>query len=223
MQKKSALNVKQSWLPSEGRAFCLFVYENPSPEEISKFFFRNTREFLKREENSSASFNECILLPLSSDQKKEGLKLIEEQTLHDGKKIVVVHPGSGSREKCWSFPNFLTIIRRLNQRNVRGVLVSGMAEAWIESEIRNSNLPENWVWLRNPSLLKLAGFLSGASFYLGNDSGITHLAAACGTKGIALFRKDLEAAWRPYGRMTVLSGHSLAEIEIETVWETLTG
>lgn len=223
MQTEKALNLKQSWLASFGKTIRLFVYDTHSQEEISKFFFRKTSEFLKREGKLSLLFSEHILLPLSLDQKKEGLKLLGEMTLCDGKKIVVIHPGSGSREKCWAFPNFLIIIRRLNQRDLKGVLVTGMAEEWIKNEIRDAKLPENWVWLQNPSLMKLAGLLSEASFYLGNDSGITHLASVCGTKGIALFRKDLEAAWKPYRGMTVLCGHSLAEIDAETVWETLSG
>ncbi len=223
MQTEKALNLKQSWLASFGKTIRLFVYDTHSQEEISKFFFRKTSEFLKKEEKLSLPFSECIHLPLSLDQKKEGLKLLGEKALCDGKKIVVIHPGSGGREKCWPFPNFLTIIRRLNQQDVKGVLVSGMAEEWIENEIRDAKLPENWVRLQNPLLVKLTGLLYEASFYLGNDSGITHLAAACGAKGIALFRKDLETAWRPYGRMAVLSGHSLAEIDVETVWKTLAG
>lgn len=223
MQTEKTLNLKQSWLASFGKTIRLFVYDTHSQEEISKFFFRKTSEFLKREGKLSPPFSEHILLPLSLDQKKEGLKLLGEMTLCDGKKIVVIHPGSGSREKCWAFPYFLIIIRRLNQRDLKGVLVTGMAEEWIKNEIRDAKLPENWVWLQNPSLMKLAGLLSEASFYLGNDSGITHLASVCGTKGIALFRKDLEAAWKPYRGMTVLGGHSLAEIDVETVWETLSG
>lgn len=223
MQTEKALNLKQSWFASFRKTIRLFVYDTHSQEEISKFFFRKTSEFLKKEEKLSLPFSECIHLPLSLDQKKEGLKLLGEKALCDGKKIVVIHPGSGGREKCWPFPNFLTIIRRLNQQDVKGVLVSGMAEEWIKNEIRDAKLPENWVRLQNPLLVKLTGLLYEASFYLGNDSGITHLAAACGTKGIALFRKDLETAWRPYGRMAVLSGYSLAEIDVETVWETLSG
>lgn len=223
MQTEKALNLKQSWLASFGKTIRLFVYDTHSQEEISKFFFRKTSEFLKREGKLRLPFSECIHLPLSLDQKKEGLKLLGEKALCDGKKIVVIHPGSGGREKCWPFSNFLTIIRRLNQQDMKGVLVSGMAEEWIENEIRDAKLPENWVRLQNPLLVKLTGLLYEASFYLGNDSGITHLAAACGTKGIALFRKDLETAWRPYGRMAVLSGYSLAEIDVETVWKTLAG
>ena len=221
MQKKRALNIEKSWLASQGKIFRLFVYESQSQKQVSKFFFRKTREFLKEKGERSLEFSECILIPLSSTQREEGMALLGSRSLSNKEKIMVVHPGSGSRSKCWPLEDYLTLIHRHNQREMKGVLVTGMAEEWMEEDMRKSEWPENWVWLQSPPLLKLAGLLSQTSFYLGNDSGITHLAAACGTKGVALFRKDLEASWKPYGRVSVLSGHSLAEIGVETVWDTL--
>lgn len=221
MQKKSALNIVQPWISSKGKIVRLFVYDNHSQEPISKYFFRKTKEWIKDEDKKSLKYSEFLRLPLSLTQKQEGIKLLENQSSSRKEKIVVVHPGSGSREKCWPLAHFLTIAQRLHQRNIKGVMVTGMAEEWVEEEMKKSALPKNWVWLQNPPLLKLAGLLSKVSFYLGNDSGITHLAAACGTEGLALFRKDLEASWKPYGRMTTISGQSLVKIELETVWEAL--
>jgi ADP-heptose:LPS heptosyltransferase len=41
--------------------------------------------------------------------------------------------------------------------------------------------------------------LSGAALYLGNDSGITHLAAACGVRTMAIFRASDPRVWAPRG------------------------
>ena len=46
--------------------------------------------------------------------------------------------------------------------------------------------------------------LSQAACYLGNDSGVTHLAGAVGTPTIALFGPTDPATWKPLGRTTVL-------------------
>ncbi len=225
MQKERTLNIEKSWLDSQAKDFRLFTYENQSQEQVSRFFFRRTKKFLKEKGEKSLEFSECILLPLSPTQREEGMRLLASRDIRGSnkikEKIIVVHPGSGSKSKCWPLENYLTIIRRLNQSEVRGALVTGVAEEWMEKDIRKSELPENWVWLKNPPLLKLAGLLRQASFYLGNDSGITHLAAVCGAKGVGLFRKNLEASWKPYGQVNVLSGYSLADIEVDTVWETL--
>ncbi|MGD8878557.1 MAG: glycosyltransferase family 9 protein, partial [Syntrophobacterales bacterium] len=58
----------------------------------------------------------------------------------------------------------------------------------------NSLIPvENW------QLGKLAALMHQADLYLGNDSGITHLAAACGIPTIALFGPTDPQIWGPRG------------------------
>jgi ADP-heptose:LPS heptosyltransferase len=68
-------------------------------------------------------------------------------------------------------------------------------------------------WLRGPeealpsdiqseiitNLYELGKFLSQARVYVGNDSGVTHLAAAVGTPVMALFRTTDPRVWGPRG------------------------
>jgi ADP-heptose:LPS heptosyltransferase len=228
LQKENSLNQKE-FCAFLDREKCRFFVAGPDfLGQISRYFFERTREFLSKEEGSSHSFSDCTLMPLSSSQREEGLKLLgEEFTKHKDElelgtyKIVVVHPGSGSKSKCWPLENFLEIINELDQEGYRGALVTGNAEAELENKLKKQALPKRWVWLHNPPLLKLSGLLTVSALYLGNDSGITHLAAACGTKVVALFRNDLEAAWRPYGQTVVLSEESVFDISPHSVWEAV--
>ena len=48
-------------------------------------------------------------------------------------------------------------------------------------------------------LYELACWLRGARIYVGNDSGISHLAAAVGTPVLALFRSSDPRRWAPRG------------------------
>lgn len=221
MQKERTLKVDPSWLSSHKENFRLFTYYNRSRKTISRFFFHETRQFLQEKGKKTFHFKECIHLPLCPFPEEEGKAFLGEAELISKEKIAVIHPGSGSRRKCWPFQNFLRIIQRLHQNGMKGVLVSGPAEDWIEDEWKGSILPQGWSWLPNLHPLRLAGLLFACSFYLGNDSGVTHLAAACGTRTLALFRKDLEAIWRPYGQVSVLSGRTLEEIDIESVWHMI--
>lgn len=218
MQKERRLRVHQSWFLGKRKYLRLFIHDDQSQEMISRFFFHRTKKFLEGKGRMCPPFRECLRLPLSLSQEQEGKALLSERALIGKERSAVVHPGSGSREKCWPFCNFLQIIHRLHQSQVQGVLVTGPAEGWIEDEWDGSGLPPNWSWLQSPPLIKLAGLLKRAFFYLGNDSGITHLAASCGTRTLALFRKDLEPLWKPYGRASVLSGTSLEEIDAHRVW-----
>jgi heptosyltransferase-3 len=218
LQGKSNGALENSLVAASLSGECRFFYYPPdSPDEISRFFFRQTSRAFAENRPAEFSFDECAQLP-PSPALENGLNLIKRET---GRKFVVVHPGSGSEKKCWPVQNFLEIIARLGQKGAGGVIVTGQAEERMEALIKGTPLPPGWAWLRSPSLVVLSALLQEADLYLGNDSGITHLAAACGTDVVALFREDLVTAWRPYGRARLLSAGSLEEISIDYVWEMI--
>ena len=77
--------------------------------------------------------------------------------------------------------------------------------------------------LDEPSLPRLAGVLACASAYLGNDSGVSHLAAALGTPSVVLFTRDKLAwqPWEPRARPLVVSTASLERADLDRVLATL--
>jgi heptosyltransferase-3 len=133
----------------------------------------------------------------------------------------VIHPGSGSRKKCWPLDRFLAVAGRLADDNISGFIVTGEAEGWLEPELKRHRFPPGWTWVAQPSLIWLAARLSACRVYLGNDSGVTHLAAACGARVLALFRREAQELWRPCGRVTLLSAEEVADIGLDKVWEEL--
>jgi len=133
----------------------------------------------------------------------------------------IIHPGSGSRKKCWPLDRFLAVADRLSGRKATGLVVTGEAEAWLEPELMKHRFPSGWSWVPRPTLVSLSGWLYACRVYLGNDSGITHLAAACGARVLALFRREALPLWRPYGRVTLVSAEEVADIGTDRVWEEL--
>ena len=195
-----------------------FIHADPEePGPLSRTFFRKTAETLG--ESSALSIDEWSRLPIGRLHKAEALGRTEGG--EKNKPRVIVHPGSGSDSKRWPLSNFLQIIGRLGERSIAGALVTGEAEERIEAELEDAVLPPNWTLLRRPRLSILAVLLSEAGLYLGNDSGVTHLAAACGADVIALFRRDLVTAWEPLGRVQLHIAGSLDEISIDSVWKTV--
>jgi heptosyltransferase III len=75
----------------------------------------------------------------------------------------------------------------------------------------------------------LAALLSLSGCYLGNDSGVTHLAAAAGAPVVALFGPTDPAVWGPRGRkVTVLRagdgpGETMDRIAPEPVLQAVRG
>ena len=76
--------------------------------------------------------------------------------------------------------------------------------------------------VRFENLYHLACWLACARVYIGNDSGITHLAAAVGTPVVAIFGPTDAAVWAPRGeRVSVVSAGSLDAISVEAVLQAV--
>ena len=188
---------------------------------LSRFFFDQTSVLLGDHRKELPSFEECSFLGGGKARVEEVSVLQAEKGERTGGIRAVAHPGSGSERKCWPWPRFLEIIRRLADRGAGGFLITGEAEVRLKGTIRETSLPLGWTWLHKPPLTKLRTIFHEAALYLGNDSGITHLAAASGTEVIALFLKENEEDWRPFGHSHVLAADSLKDIDIDFVWKKI--
>lgn len=109
---------------------------------------------------------------------------------------IVVHPFSGSPVKDWPLERWDQLAERLG------------AEFAIGRD-------------RQPlfdDLYQLACWLATAKVYVGNDSGITHLAAAVGTPVVALFGPTDPAIWAPREpRVVIIKKDRLEEITVDDV------
>lgn len=121
-----------------------------------------------------------------------------------GKKLIALHPGSGSPRKNWPLERWLTVMRSLQSRDpdLAWLVVTGEAEAERFAEIgealNRSGLP--WHSAHGLDLTALAGRLRDCRMLLGHDSGISHLAAACGVPCGLLFGPTDPAVWAPAGK-----------------------
>jgi len=115
-----------------------------------------------------------------------------------GQPILAVHAGSGSSSKNWSPENFAQVIDWASRR-AKVLFISGPAEEGAR-KVTAALRGEVPIILENPSLPHLAAILRTCSVYLGNDSGITHLAAWVGIPTVALFGPTDPHVWGPRGR-----------------------
>ena len=136
---------------------------------------------------------------------------------------MVVHPGSGSPTKNWPAERFVEIMRRLQAAGRETVAVLGEADV-AEAAVLARELPEMPV-LAGLTLTELAATLAECGAFLGNDSGIAHLAAAVGLPTTALFGPSDADVWAPRGRggVTVLRApeKELERLTVAAVWAAL--
>jgi ADP-heptose:LPS heptosyltransferase len=157
---------------------------------------------------------------------------------------VVVFPGSGSAAKNWPADKFAELAAMLTNRDANPsdtvphpalkderrplptqaegkscAVVLGPAETSLEPIFREAGVPV----LKNLDLPTVAAIARGASAFVGNDSGASHLAAAVGASGVAIFGPTDPARWRPRGsgNITVLRREPIDSIEVREVADAL--
>lgn len=116
------------------------------------------------------------------------------QTAHFQRREVIskrlaIHLGSGSEKKNWPLERWLALADDFHDREV--IFITGEAEQ--ERGVHAGGRP-NWHALPLP---ELAERLSTCAAFLGHDSGISHLAAACGVPSLLLFGPTDPAVWAP--------------------------
>ena len=120
-------------------------------------------------------------------------------------RLILIHPFSGGNHKNWPIERFTQLKRYLE--------ASGRAVEFLvapRQQLPGARSIED--------LAALAAWLKGAPLYIGNDSGITHLAAACGTPVLALFGPTNPRVWGPRGEaVEILSASSLDHISVDLV------
>ena len=136
---------------------------------------------------------------------------------------VVIHVGSGAREKCWPLENFISLGLQLVSRDAPRapvVFVLGPAEIERLDKPLLAQLRKNFPVLEEPPLETLAGVLATCGRYIGNDSGVSHLAAAVGAPTLALFGPTNPRHFAPLGpSVRIVAAENMRAISVQRVWD----
>jgi ADP-heptose:LPS heptosyltransferase len=116
--------------------------------------------------------------------------------------VLAIAPGSGARAKNWPAEFFLTVARWWRQ-------VTGGTVLLLIGPVEQENggaepLQSDCAVASNLSLAQAAALLARSDIYLGNDSGVSHLAAALGVRTVALFGPSDANQWAPRGEKVIL-------------------
>ncbi len=151
--------------------------------------------------------------------------------------LVILHPGAGGRHKRWPAERFAALADRFAELGGSIAVTAGPADEEAVAALRSVVRLAHPEILEGLALDELAGILAHAQLFVGNDSGVTHLAALLNIPTVALFGPFDPRYWAPIGpRVAVVdAGQScphrddpregcrqcnvLASLEVETVWQ----
>jgi len=119
-------------------------------------------------------------------------------SIDSGGKSIYIHPGSGSSFKNWPIERYILLAKHLQQQNNFVQWILGPAECELKNIlIQNDVTSENI--LQTNKMNRVMHVLSQADHYIGNDSGISHLAAYIGIDTTVIFGPSDFRRWHPIG------------------------
>ncbi len=127
-------------------------------------------------------------------------------------RYLMILPGSGAVAKNWPPDRFVDLARSLAQ-SMRSLVVLGPAEDRLADKFARENLPVE----RGLGLPTVAALARMSAAFVGNDSGVSHLAAAAGAPGVAIFGPTDPRRWRPLGKVAVVSHDPVSDLALDTV------
>jgi lipopolysaccharide heptosyltransferase II len=114
------------------------------------------------------------------------------------KKIALIHPAAAFATKQWAAEKFARVVEFLADYGFSSVAIAGPTE----SEVLNS-LIENCaaeIATFDLSLPEVTALAARSQLFVGNDSGIAHIASAVGTPSVVIFGSSNIAHWRPWNQ-----------------------
>jgi len=141
---------------------------------------------------------DCLIKATEADINT-GRELLREIGLDSVDKLMVIQPGSGGAKKCWHLDNFLAVAGELDSRGIEIIFLLGPVELKKFSDAKIKKISSVGRYLKDLSLTEVLGLLSCVDGFIGNDSGITHLAAALGIRTYGVFGPTNPAVYKSIG------------------------
>ncbi|MBA3766081.1 MAG: glycosyltransferase family 9 protein [Acidobacteria bacterium] len=111
--------------------------------------------------------------------------------------FALIHPAAAFETKRWDVRNFARVAEYLRERNINGVAVAAPKEAELVRDLlRESTAPVSA--LTDLSLPEVTALAARSRLFVGNDSGIAHIAAAVHTPSVVIFGSSNINHWRPW-------------------------
>jgi len=140
-------------------------------------------------------------LALSTEEREKVRSWWESKVIRrDSNGWFAVAPGSKMPSKIWPYENYVATVQRIMlEMGLRPIILGGVEDRPIGLRMI-AEWGDGLCGAGELSVRESATALESVEFYLGNDTGTMHLAAAVGTPCVAIFSaQDWPGRWYPYG------------------------
>jgi ADP-heptose:LPS heptosyltransferase len=171
------------------------------PDGQEKRSLQSLQKEILESENIPWVETDKTIFPTPEDLREAEEYLGQTFKSEEERPLWALQPGSGSPHKNWPLERFLEVARKLlSGRKAQPLFLVGPVEREISPGMVRTIEALGFPVLKNLTLPVLAGVLSHCSGYIGNDSGVSHLAAALGLRTVVLFGPTDPLLWSPPGK-----------------------
>lgn len=112
-------------------------------------------------------------------------------------RVALIHPAAAFDTKQWAVENFARVAEDLTRRGLTSVVIASPNERQLVEALKQETRAPV-IGLSDLSLPEVTALTSRAALFVGNDSGIAHIAAAAGAPCVVIFGSSNIAHWRPW-------------------------
>jgi predicted lipopolysaccharide heptosyltransferase III len=137
---------------------------------------------------------------LTAEDETHAQELLDRLGVRTDRSLVVIQPGARYWFKAWPADRFAELADRLTAEYHCQVLIGGSAqEADLAYQIVHVAKCRPIVLAGQVGIKPFAAILKQSALFVGNDSGVMHIATAVGTPVVALFGPSNPQEWGPRG------------------------
>ncbi|MDQ4119926.1 MAG: glycosyltransferase family 9 protein [Acidobacteriota bacterium] len=135
-------------------------------------------------------------LTVKPELKDFAAHVFRQYEIDENYPFALIHPVSNFETKSWAIENFAEVVKYLYERGIISVAVGTKEDLPVLMDLFNQSPLA--VLLHNKTLPEITAMASKAKIFVGNDSGIAHMAAAVNTPSVVIFGSSNVAHWRPW-------------------------
>jgi heptosyltransferase-2 len=132
----------------------------------------------------------CPRIDLTEEEKKFAVRWRDRLNLPVGSKLLGIHPGSGKNQKWkrWKLEKFFEVVKVFSKRDgITPVIFIGPDEKELLKKFADGDLYGAIISAESNGIRKTAAKIGCCDFFLSNDSGLRHIAAAQKIRTVGIF------------------------------------
>ena len=172
---------------------------------LLSYFLKYKKKFIFKKKNNinhvyqlSDYFGfDCSDLFIETNTEEE--KIVAEDLSNDYK-YFVIFPGGNWKPKIWSIKKYNSLLIKIlsQNENIKFILVGSKSEEKIYFNKITKNIDSKYIInLFGASLTQTAAYMKKSNLFIGNDSGLSHMASATKLKSIVLFGPTNDMIYGP--------------------------